>query len=209
MTASIDQTQFRRAMGNFATGVTVISSRDGDLRPYGMTASSFGSLSLDPPLVQWSVRTASIGYPIFAAAEMFAVNILAAEQEDVSRNFCMPIDRFATVNWEEGYDGLPLIHGCLGWVECARERTIAAGDHHIFIGRVLRARMFDRAPLLHWQGDYLPVPKVVRTRAACGESSSAQLIHRPESCRARSACTVQRRSGRRARGSADAGTSQP
>lgn len=150
----IDQADFRRAMGHFATGIAVVSTRDGEYKPYGMTISSFASLSLDPPLVQWSVKDASYGYPIFRAAEMFAINILAADQEQVSRDFCSAVDRFATVEWDNGLDALPLIHGCLGWIECARERVVTIGDHHIIIGRVLRARTFDGAPLVHWRGGY-------------------------------------------------------
>lgn len=151
---AIGEIQFRNAMGHFATGIAVMSTRDGEMRPYGVTASSFASLSLAPPLVQWSIKDGSFGYPIFAAAEMFAVNVLAAGQEEVSRNFCRPIDRFATTDWEEGYGGVPLIRGCLAWIECARERIIAAGDHHILVGRVRRARTFQRPPLLYWQGRY-------------------------------------------------------
>lgn len=154
---AVDEAQLRTALGHFPTGVTVVSTRDGDLRPYGVTVSSFASLSLDPPLVQWSIRNASFGYPIFTAAETFAVNVLAADQEIVSQNFCKSVDRFATVEWEEGYDGLPLIHGCLAWIECGREGIIPAGDHHILVGRVIRARTFERPALLHWKGRYAAI----------------------------------------------------
>ncbi len=141
-------------MGHYATGIAVVSTRDGDLKPYGMTISSFASLSLDPPLVQWSVKSSSYGYPIFRVAEMFAINILAADQEKVSRDFSAPVDRFATVNCATGLDDLPLIDGCLGWIECARERIVTIGDHHLIVGQVLRARTFDRPPLVHWRGGY-------------------------------------------------------
>jgi 4-hydroxyphenylacetate 3-hydroxylase, reductase component len=134
------------------SGVAVISARDADLRPYGLTVSDPGSLSLEAPLVQWSVKECSHSYTVFRQAELFAVNILAADQAQVSRNFARPIDRFATVLWENGFDGLPLIHGAVAWLECARERTLRNGDRRIFIGRMLRVRTFDRKPLVPWGG---------------------------------------------------------
>jgi flavin reductase (DIM6/NTAB) family NADH-FMN oxidoreductase RutF len=154
MKTTIDSAEFRRAMGHFPTGVTVIATLDGDGQPYGITASSFVSLSLDPPLVQWSIKEQSFSLPIFAGAERFAVNLLATGQEDVSRTFCRPVDRFETVEWEEGEGGIPLILGCLAWVECTREHILEGGDHRIVVGRVVRARTFDRGPLLHWKGHY-------------------------------------------------------
>ena len=149
--------EFRRAMGQFATGITVVSTLAADGSPHGMTASSFGSLSLDPPLVQWSLTTKSFSYSIFSAAPHFAVNILAADQEAVSREFGKPVDRFASVQLETGLHGLPLIQGCLAWIECALEHELPGGDHTILVGRVLRCRYFDKTPLIFWRGAYMPV----------------------------------------------------
>jgi len=151
----VSSIELRRAAGQFATGVTIISALDRNAQPYGMTASSFCSLSLDPPLIQWSLSTDSYSYPIFADAGYFAVNVLAANQKDISRNFCKPIDRFATTSTVHGLEGLPLIEGCLAWLECKLEKRVQGGDHTIFIGKVLRARVFNGEPLLHWQGAYL------------------------------------------------------
>jgi flavin reductase (DIM6/NTAB) family NADH-FMN oxidoreductase RutF len=151
-----DGTAFRHALGHFATGITVMSTRDVDGRPYGATVSSFSSLSLDPPLIQWSLTTRSFSYPIFSQASHFAVNILASDQEEVSRTFCRPVDRFALVESYEGVERLPLVSGCLGWIECILERQVEAGDHTIFIGRVLNARVSNKSPLLHWRGAYHP-----------------------------------------------------
>ncbi|MFP3643040.1 flavin reductase family protein [Paraburkholderia sp. SIMBA_054] len=145
---------FRHALGHFATGITVISTLDEQGKPYGATVSSFSSLSLDPPLIQWSLTTRSFSYPIFSRAAHFAVNILASDQEEVSRTFCKPLDRFAQVESMEGLEKLPLVAGCLGWIECVRDREVEAGDHTIFIGRVLRTRVADKSPLLHWRGAY-------------------------------------------------------
>jgi flavin reductase (DIM6/NTAB) family NADH-FMN oxidoreductase RutF len=148
---------FRHALGHFATGITVISALDAEGKPYGATVSSFSSLSLDPPLIQWSLTTTSYSYPTFSQATHFAVNILASDQEDVSRTFCKPIDRFAQVESLIGLEGLPLVAGCLGWIECSLEREIEAGDHTIFVGRVMRTRVADKSPLVHWRGCYHPL----------------------------------------------------
>jgi len=154
MKTAIDSAEFRRAMGHFPTGVTVITTLDGDGQPYGITVSSFASLSLDPPLVQWSIKGESFSMPIFAGAERFAVNVLAAGQEEVSKTFSRPVDRFKTVEWAEGEGRIPLILGCLAWVECTREHILKGGDHRIVVGRVVRTRAFDRGPLIHWKGQY-------------------------------------------------------
>lgn len=150
----INQGDFRKSMGLFATGVTVVSTNDKKGAPYGMTASSFGSISLDPPLVQWSITTESYSYPIFSSASNFAINILSVEQQNISDTFTKPIDRFEHVSWESGIEGVPLIHGCLTWIECSLENEILCGDHTIFIGRVIRVRCFDKKPLLFWRGGY-------------------------------------------------------
>ncbi|MFM0147620.1 flavin reductase family protein [Paraburkholderia sp. RL18-085-BIA-A] len=155
--ASATGNAFRHALGHFATGITVISALDAKGKPYGATVSSFSSLSLDPPLIQWSLTTTSYSYPVFSQAKHFAVNILASDQEDVSRIFCEPIDRFAQVDALKGLEELPLVAGCLGWIECSLEREIEAGDHTIFVGRVLRTRVADKSPLVHWRGCYHPL----------------------------------------------------
>ena len=150
----ITQQGFRKSMGQFATGITVVSTIDKNGAPYGMTASSFGSISLDPPLVQWSITTESYSYPIFSSASNFAINILSVEQQKLSDTFTKPIDRLEHVSWEGGLEGIPLIHGCLSWIECSLENEILCGDHTIFIGRVRRARYFEKKPLLFWRGGY-------------------------------------------------------
>lgn len=149
---------FREALGHFATGITVMTTQDEVEGRYGVTATSFASLSLDPPLVQWSLRNAAYSLPIFIRSGRFAVNILAADQEGVSRCFATAdVDRFAGLKIEEGLEGVPLIGGAAAWIECALERTLPGGDHTILVGRVLRTRTFGRRPLLHWRGNYLPI----------------------------------------------------
>lgn len=146
----------REAMGHFATGITVMTTQDPEEGRYGVTATSFSSLSLEPPLVQWSLRNAAYSLPIFIHSGYFAVNILAADQKDVSRRFATAdVDRFAGLELEDGLAGMPLIEGAAAWIECALETTLPGGDHTILVGQVLRARTFRRPPLLHWRGRYL------------------------------------------------------
>jgi len=153
--ASVSSDSFRETLGRFATGVTVVTTVGPDGRKVGVTATSFGSLSLDPPLIQWSLRRSTYSHPVFSGADRFAINILAAGQEHVSRIFASPIeDRFAATPHRLGEHRLPLIEGALAWLECALETRIESGDHSLFIGRVLTARIFPQDPLLHWGGAY-------------------------------------------------------
>lgn len=149
---------FREALGHFATGVTVITTHDSEEGRYGVTATSFSSLSLDPPLVQWSLRNATYSLPIFVRSGCFAVNILAADQTEVSRRFATAnVDRFAGLKLEEGLAQIPLIAAAAAWIECALETTLPGGDHTILVGRVLRVCTFPKPPLLYWRGHYLPI----------------------------------------------------
>ena len=152
----LNATDFREALGRFASGITVMTTRDNSGAPYGVTAPSFPSLSLDPPMVQWSLRNAAYSLPVFLEAGRFAVNVLSAGQESISRRFATPeIDRFAGLRTEAGLGELSLIEGALAWIECSLETTLEGGDHTILVGKVLRARTFDRQPLLYWRGSYL------------------------------------------------------
>lgn len=153
---SIPATEFRQVMGQFATGVTIITTRDGHGAPQGLTINSFASLSLDPPLVMWSLRLNSTSLAAFRGASHFAINILSAEQEDTSKVFARAGDRFACTGWQAGEQGSPLINGSLAWIECERVAEHPGGDHVIFVGRVLRARHFEGMPLLYWRGSYFP-----------------------------------------------------
>ncbi len=154
MSFPVDSTMFRHAMSHFATGVAIIGTRDENGNPYGITVSSFASLSLTPPLVQWSIKEQSYSWPIFDTSSHFSVTVLSDEQEVVSREFCQPIDRFSTVEWKWGDSGVPLIMGGVAWIECVKDQTFSGGDHRIVIGRVLRVQTFDGRPLVHWRGDY-------------------------------------------------------
>lgn len=145
----------RDALGRFATGVTVVTTLDAAGRPVGLTANSFNSVSLDPPMVLWSLARRSLNLRIFLDAGHFAVNVLAADQRDLSDRFAKPAgDRFAGVDWEAGTAGVPVFPGTVASFECATDSRIDGGDHVIFLGRVARFRHADKEPLIYHAGRY-------------------------------------------------------
>lgn len=159
---STDPRLLRQALGRFATGVTVITTRTPDGKYEGLTANSFSAVSLDPPLVLWSLRLASPSLPGFKEAGHFVVNVLSAEQSQTSRHFATPRhDKFENVVFSPGIAGCPLLDGSLAIFECRTESMIEGGDHMIFIGRVVCAHHRDAAPLIFAAGQYgthLPLP---------------------------------------------------
>jgi len=151
---ALDIRSFRRCLSQFGTGVTVITAQAGNER-IGVTANSFSSLSLEPPLIVWAINKQARSYPIFASATHFAVNILAADQIDVSRCFSTPsTDRFAQVPWSYGETGAPVLGNVLAVLECQRHAVHEGGDHVLMVGRVMRFSRFDKEPLLFVQGRY-------------------------------------------------------
>ena len=150
-----DSRGFRDALGRFATGVTIVTTLDGAGRPVGLTANSFNSVSLDPPMVLWSLARRSLNLRVFLEAGHFAVNVLAADQRALSDRFARPAgDRFAGVDWEAGTAGVPVLPGTVASFECATDSSIEGGDHVIFLGRVARFRHADREPLIYHAGRY-------------------------------------------------------
>jgi 3-hydroxy-9,10-secoandrosta-1,3,5(10)-triene-9,17-dione monooxygenase reductase component len=145
----------RAALGRFATGVTIVTCTGPDGAPVGLTANSFTALSLDPPLVLWSLRRASASLAAFEAAPHFAVNVLAETQVDLSRRFASPqADKFGEGAWGPGLGGAPVLAGCAAVFECEVASRQVAGDHVLFIGRVLRLADLSVAPLLFQGGHY-------------------------------------------------------
>lgn len=145
----------RSALGRFTTGVTIITCLDAQGAPVGLTANSFTSLSLDPPLVLWSLRSASSQLPAFSQARHFAVNVLAEAQVDLSRRFAANVDdRFAEGAWTAGHGGLPVLSGCAAVFECETASQQSAGDHQLFIGRVLALMEAPVPPLVFQAGHY-------------------------------------------------------
>jgi flavin reductase (DIM6/NTAB) family NADH-FMN oxidoreductase RutF len=146
----------RSTLGSFATGVTVITARAPGGEPIGLTISSFNSVSLDPPLILWSLSLSSPNLEAFRSASHYAVNVLAAEQQWLSNRFAARgNDRFADLPQRPGLGGAPLIEGCCAWFECANEAQYPGGDHLIFVGHVERFAQGDApSPLIFHNAGY-------------------------------------------------------
>ena len=153
---TLDSRAFRNALGRFATGVAIVTALDADGHPVGLTVNSFSAVSLEPPLVLWCLDNRSHNLAAFSRASHHAINILAADQEELSNRFATwPADRFAGLDWRPGAGGAPVLPGCCAVFEVANETAHAAGDHTIFIGRVERfAEQARPAPLLFHAGRY-------------------------------------------------------
>ncbi|MCE7765877.1 flavin reductase [Pseudomonas putida] len=155
---SFDIAAFRRTLGNFATGVTVITAVEPGGSKAGVTASSFNAVSLEPPLILWSINKRSSSYEVFESATHFAVNILAAGQIAISNQFARPSkDRFAGIEHVPGAGGAPLLADCAAHLQCENHQRLDGGDHWILIGKVVAFDDFDRAPLVFYQGAYAQI----------------------------------------------------
>jgi len=155
-----DTRDLRRALGLFATGVTVVTTRAEDGRRIGVTANSFTSLSLDPPLILWCLDRAAQSLRAFETSGRFAVNVLSAGQHYLSRQFATPADdKFAGVTCEEGPGGVPLLTGVVARFLCRNVRRVEAGDHVIMIGEVERFETFEAEPLVFHSGSYRVVTR--------------------------------------------------
>jgi flavin reductase (DIM6/NTAB) family NADH-FMN oxidoreductase RutF len=151
----MDTRQLRNALGRFTTGVTVVSCCDAQGRFVGLTANSFNALSLEPPLVLWSLRSASPSMAAFESAPRFAVNVLAESQVELSRRFASRAeDRFADGAWALGEHGAPVLAGCAAVFECETVSHQIAGDHRLFIGCVLACAESALSPLVFQAGHY-------------------------------------------------------
>ncbi|MEY4976195.1 MAG: hypothetical protein RIQ97_1390 [Pseudomonadota bacterium] len=159
-----DALHFRQALGRFATGVTVITTRVPGTDPartdsaafVGITASSFNTVSLDPPLVLWSLGAKANSLPLFHAGSHYAIHVLAADQLDLCQRFARGQgDRFEGLSWRLGQAGVPLLDGVLAWFECHNRSRYEEGDHVIFVGEVERCGLAPaRAPLLFQGGAF-------------------------------------------------------
>ena len=132
-----DSHELRRALGAFVTGVTVVTTVDEDGRFHGVTANSFSSVSLDPPLVLWSQAVTAHSHPVFFKAERFAVNILAEDQIELSNRFAKSSrDKFGGLEVDIGLGGVPLLRGCSARLQCRLFSSLPGGDHTIYVGEV-------------------------------------------------------------------------
>jgi len=153
---SFDLRTFRDTLGLFVTGVTVITTRDQAGRPVGITANSFNSVSLDPPLILWSIGLNALSLDAFSNAKAFAVHILRDDQADLSERFAKSgLDKFAGLDIESGLHDVPLLPDCAARLECLPHAQHPAGDHILFIAEVDRlASDPDSMPLVYHGGRY-------------------------------------------------------
>lgn len=132
-----DPQDLRRALAQFATGVTVVTTRDAAGTPVGMTANSFASVSLTPPLVLWSLARSAASFEAFSAARGFRVHVLASDQMDIAKRFATRgADKFAIGEWTHEAQTPPQLAGCVAWFECVTRSRHDEGDHVIFVGRI-------------------------------------------------------------------------
>jgi flavin reductase (DIM6/NTAB) family NADH-FMN oxidoreductase RutF len=154
LVVAVEESRFKQALSYFASGVTVVTTEFEEKR-YGLTVSAFCSVSLRPPLVLVCIEKSVRAHDLIPRAEKFAVNVLAANQEDISNRFASRIDdRFAGVATHTGLLGIPLIDGAIASLECRLYDTLPGGDHTIFIGEVVSAELHQPDPLLYFRSGY-------------------------------------------------------
>lgn len=155
----LDVLDLRRALGTFATGVTIVTTRTRDGIDLGLTVNSFSSVSLHPPLVLWSLARASRSLPAFRATGVFAVHVLSGEQRELALRFARNTgERFSGLAITRGHADLPLLENCAARFECRVVQLYNGGDHEIFLGEVLRYEHALKPPLIFHGGDFLTAP---------------------------------------------------
>lgn len=163
----VDPRDFRNALGTYATGVTIITAADADRKPYGITCNSFASVSLNPPLVLWSLVLYSSSLNAFQNASHFAVNILGSSQQALANKFAKSSDdKFVGVDWKPGLGGAPLLAGSVANFQCRSANRYYGGDHVIFLGAVEAYAYNRNEPLLFARGGYgrfMPVDEQQKT----------------------------------------------
>lgn len=154
-TTALDPARYRRVLGHFCTGVSVVTSVC-DAEPVGFSCQAFAALSLDPPLVLFCPSQTSSTWQRIERAGHFCANVLADDQRDVARAFgTSGADKFAGVSWSPTPDGAPILHGALSWIACQIEAVHPAGDHRVVVGRVtMLGACRDARPLLFYKGRY-------------------------------------------------------
>ena len=181
MTAgAIDTSDLRRAFGSFATGVTIVTTLDGEGWPCGFTANSFSSVSLDPPLLLVSIAKSAFGLSIFSESKGFAINILAQHQRSLSNLFASQgADKFANVGWQGRVTGSPLLDKVVAWFDCENYQQVDAGDHVILIGKVVDYQYNSDSPLGFCRGAYVSFglsPKMLELVSSTGGVQVGALI---------------------------------
>jgi flavin reductase (DIM6/NTAB) family NADH-FMN oxidoreductase RutF len=162
--------EFRRALAQFATGVTIVTTRSPEGVPVGLTVNSFNSVSLDPPLILWSLARKAASLPAFRASARYAVNMLAADQLDTAKRFATRgAERFGAIPWAAGTDDVPIIDGCVAWLIASNRSQYDEGDHVILVGEVIEFGAPGGEPLIFHDGRYIasateePLPRELQT----------------------------------------------
>ena len=151
----ITNDEFRSALSRFASGVTVVTTKDETGKLHGITVSAFSSVSLDPPLVLVCIERSAGSHHVFQQTGVFVVNVLSADQRNLSERFAsQTAERFEGVDMTLNIDGIPLLSNCLANLECRVKLTADGGDHSIFIGEVESASIEEGDPLIYFRGDY-------------------------------------------------------
>lgn len=163
-----DSNQLRQALSKFATGVTIVTSVDRDLEPVGITANSFSSVSLEPPMVLWSLSDKAFSKDAFLSATHFCVHVLTAEQKALSERFARAgEDKFGGVDWTRGLGGVPLLTDFVARFQCRSVDRHPAGDHIIFLGEVLEYEQNEKRPLVFQGGCYALAERRIMSDIAC------------------------------------------
>ena len=177
---AFDGRDLRRAFGNFATGVTIVTTLDADGNPCGFTANSFTSVSIEPPLLLVSIAKAAYGCDVFTRSRGYAVNILARDQRELSNRFAAAgTDKFAGLQWAGRQSGSPVIDGVVAWFDCEHHEQVDAGDHIILIGRVLEYSYNTHSPLGFCRGAYVSfglTPKTLQLLSSPGHLQVGAII---------------------------------
>jgi len=167
-----DLNEFRKALGSFTTGVTVVTTRGADENDVGLTANSFNSVSLDPPMVLWSLGKSAMSMPHFRSSTYFAVHVLSQDQEALSAQFARRgVDKFTGVDLERGPGNIPLLKHCAACFVCRTAYQYEGGDHIIFVGEVLDFTHWERPPLLFHAGQY---GQILKPEAPAGVNNDDQ-----------------------------------
>jgi len=175
-----DGRDLRRAFGNFATGVTIVTTLDDAGKPCGFTANSFTSVSIDPPLLLVNIAKSAYGCDAFTGSRGFAVNILARDQRELSNRFAAAgTDKFAGLDWRAGRTASPIIDGVVAWFDCEHYEQVDAGDHIILIGRIVHYDYNTHSPLGFCRGAYVSfglTPKMLQLLSSPGHLQVGAII---------------------------------
>ena len=170
MQAKAHSTDYRRALAQFATGVTVVTTRDAKDGPVGLTVNSFNSVSLEPPLVLWSLALKASSVPAFDACSHYAINVLASHQLEVAQRFATRgVDRFGPRDWHDGPHGVPVLEGCIATFVARNRSRHPEGDHVILVGEIVHFSAPGGHPLVFHDGRYFasaieePLPNALRS----------------------------------------------